>query len=131
MSPLDRALSLFDQVGRVLVATANAGGQPHLAVAGKFALGTEGQVIVTEWFCPTTVSNLGQNGQVALVIWDRTRDIGFQITGWVTEVAERAVVNGYLPGEEEMPIPQAERELWITVDQVLSFTEAPHTDEPE
>jgi pyridoxine/pyridoxamine 5'-phosphate oxidase len=131
VSSLDEVLSAFERVKRVLVATASADGQPHIMVAGDFALATEGRVVVTEWFCPATMDNLAENPAIAMVIWDRAADEGYQVIGRLDRLTERAIVDGYLPGEEALEVPQVERDLWIRVDQVLSFTEGPHTDRPE
>jgi predicted pyridoxine 5'-phosphate oxidase superfamily flavin-nucleotide-binding protein len=131
MSRLDEVLNVFERAQRVLVATASAEGEPHIAVASNFALATEGQVVVTEWFCPTTVANLAENPEIAVVIWDPTADVGYQIVGRLDRLTERAVADGYLPGEEALDIPQVDRDLWIRVEKILSFTEGPHTDRPE
>jgi predicted pyridoxine 5'-phosphate oxidase superfamily flavin-nucleotide-binding protein len=131
MIDLGKAVSLYQRVERVLVATANAEGQPHIAVAGKLALEAGGQMVVTEWFCPTTMANVGENRAIALVVWDRLSDVGYQIIGQVERVDESAFADGYLPGEEVQPIPQVQRELWIKVHRMLAFTEGPHTDQSE
>jgi hypothetical protein len=131
VNDLSKALSLYERVGRVFVATASAEGKPHIAVAGKLALATRDQVVVTEWFCPTTMANLAESPRIALVIWDGPSDVGYQITGELEQIIERAVANGYLPGEEERAVPQVERDLWIRVEEMLPFTEGPHTDQPE
>ena len=86
---------------------------------------------VSEWFCPGTMANLEENRSVAVVVWDAEKDRGHQLVGRVAKVRERSVVDGYVPEPGETGPPQVERELVIEVDQVLHFSQGPHSDEPE
>lgn len=128
---LEDAVALADEVGHAFVVTADGDGLPHLAAAGAVSLGTDGRVGVTEWFCPGTMANLEENRQVALVIWDPGSDRGYQLLGRVTEVKEQAVIDGYVPESTAQLAPQVERQLGIEVDEVLYFSQGPHSDEPE
>jgi len=128
---LEDAVALADEVGHAFVVTADGDGLPHLAAAGAVSLGTDGRVGVTEWFCPGTMANLEENRQVALVIWDPGSDRGYQLLGRVTEVKEQAVIDGYVPKSTAQLAPQVERQLGIEVDEVLYFSQGPHSDEPE
>lgn len=128
---LEEAVALGDEVGYVFVATADAGGLPHLAAAGAVSLETDGRVGVTEWFCPGTMANLEDSRQIALVVWDPEMDRGYQLLGRVTEIKEQAVIDGYVPEAGEGASPQVERELVISVEEILHFSQGPHSDEPE
>lgn len=88
-------------------------------------------MVVAEWFWPGTMGNVEQNRSIAVVAWDAKRDRGHQLVGRVAEVREGAVVDGYVPQPRETAPPQVERELVIEVDQVLHFSQGPHSDEPE
>lgn len=128
---LEEAVALAKEVGHVFVATANADGLPHIATAGAISLKGTDRVGVTEWFCPGTMANLEDSERIALVVWDPETDSGYQLLGRVTEVKEQAVMDGYLPEAEEQALPQVERELGIRVEEILYFSQGPHSDEPE
>lgn len=128
---LHTAGALALRTGSVYVATASAKGVPHLAVAGMLAIDPGGRAIVTEWFCPGTVSNLQANPLVALVIWDPETDEGYQLLGRVTDVNDLSVLDGYAATDFEPHMPQVERELVIQIAEVLTFSQGPHTDVAE
>jgi len=127
---LKQALALAATGKTVLVATADADGFPHVAVAGKTHMLADGRVAVSEWFCPGTVSNLEKNPRISLVVWDPVSDTGYQLSGEVEQVEELAFLNGYLPEEKRArAVPQTERRLTIRVTTVIPFSRAPHTDQ--
>ena len=126
------AVALGQKLEHVFVATADAGGLPHVAAAGRISLGDEGLVAVAAWFCPGTVMNLRQNPKVSLVIWNEAADTGYQLLGKVEEVEETAMLNGYIPEREgKDSSPQVERRLLVHVDKVIAFSHAPHSDVEE
>ena len=128
---LNEAVRLAERAGCVLVATADASGTPHVAVAGRLTAAGDDAVCVSAWFCPGTVENLAVNRRVALVAWDRPSDHGLQLIGTVEAVEEAAVMDGFEPGlEPSPPIPQVERVLRVSVEWVMHFALAPHSDEP-
>jgi hypothetical protein len=121
------ALALAGNVRQLFVATADANGIPHLAIAERITLEREDTVGVTAWFCPRTVENVNENASVSLVVWDEQRDAGFQLIGEVTQVLDLAMLNGFIPGET-VTVPQVERKLVVRVDQILTFSHAHHSD---
>ena len=128
---LTEALRLAEGVGYVLVATADGEGRPHVSVAGRMEAASGPRVSVSAWFCPGTVENVAVNGSVALIVWDPRRDAGYQLLGRLEEVEEIGMLDGYWPEADEAdPMPQVERRLLVRVDRILSFTAAPHTDQP-
>ncbi len=132
MEAIQKALELADKLQHVFVATADAKGLPHVAIAGKLKLESNGRVAVTAWFCPGTVDNLQHNHRIALVVWDAIEDTGYQLVGEVLRMEELAFLDGYAPGiEGPTPSPQVERQLIIRVDMVLAFSHAPHSDVEE
>ena len=128
---LEEAVSLADEMGYVFVATTNEDGLPHMASAGKLTLDPQKHVVLAEWFCPRTVSNVKENQQISLVVWDADGDTGYQPLGDVQDMREVAMLDGYAPEEEGTHLPQVERELLIEARQVLSFSQGPHTDTPQ
>lgn len=128
---LEAAAALGDALGHVFVGTASGDGIPHVASAGRIALSGEGDIVVAEWFCPRTMANLQENERITVVAWDPAQDRGHQMVGRVQEIRERSVIDGYVPKKGESTPPQVERELVIEVDDVLAFTQGPHSDVPE
>lgn len=123
-----RAEALAEQIGYALVATANAEGTPHLAAAGTLSLRPRGRVTLREWFCSETMRNVQENPLIAIVAWDSRSDTGYQLVGEVEAVNDLAMLDGYPEGETPEPLPQVERELVIRVDEVLAFSQGPHSD---
>ncbi|MHC4118532.1 MAG: pyridoxamine 5'-phosphate oxidase family protein [Planctomycetota bacterium] len=129
---LTEAVEIATKTRYVIIATADAGGMPHIAAAGKIELEGDSTVAITEWFCPGTVANLRDNAGVSVVAWDRASDTGYQLLGRLETVKDVAVLDGYAPGlEGEPPLPQVERRLLIHVDRVMDFRLGPHSDTEE
>lgn len=127
-SALAEAIKLA-QEHPVFVATASLSGTPHLACAGTLNQTEEGDLEVTEWFCPSTVENLAENRRVSLTVWDKEADRGYQIIGKVQRVEELGVLDGFSPEEEAAgPVPQERRGFVVRVEKILDFSLAPHTD---
>jgi hypothetical protein len=129
---IEEAVALGRRLQQMFVATADKKGLPHLAAAAEIDYVAGRQVAVAAWFCPGTIDNLQENRQISLVIWDPLLDEGYQLLGTVESIEDTAMLNGYpsLP-EQDPPLPQAERKLIIRVDQILAFSQAPHSDVEE
>lgn len=121
------ALALADSVRQLFVATADAGGTPHLAIAERITSEGRDTVGITGWFCPRTAENIDENARVSVVVWDKKRDIGFQLVGEVMKILDLAMMDGFIPGEIETG-PQIERKLVVMVSHVLTFSHAHHSD---
>ena len=116
----------------VSVATADAAGTPHLACAGALEEADDGSVRVAEWFCPGTVENVAENRRVSLTVWDERSDRGYQMIGEVRRVETLGVLDGYAGDlEDESDIPQVRRGLVVSVERILDFSRAPHSDREE
>jgi hypothetical protein len=131
MEMLETISGLVARTGHVFIATADSDGLPHLASARRVRVEPAGRLWVAEWFCPGTMANLEHNRHISLVAWDHTADVGYQVLGQVEDIREVAMLDGFTPGEAEMPpTPQVEWGLVVRVDSVLRFQQAPHTDVP-
>ncbi len=127
---LGEVAALARKIGHVFIATASPDGHPHVAAAESVRVLTDKRLAVSGWFCPVTESNLDHNPHVALVVWDRTFDTGFQVIGERQREHDIAMLDGYAPGlEETESYPQVERELILRVVSVLEFHHAQHTDQ--
>ncbi len=124
---LAKLMQLAGTVRHLLVATANEGGVPHLATAEHITLEDWDLVSITAWFCPQTAKNVQTNPAIAVVVWDRDRDLGFQLVGEVEQVVETTMPDGYIPGETVV-YSQIERKLMIRVRQILDFSQGSHSD---
>lgn len=131
-SRLSKAVEIATKAGYVIIATADPGGMPHIAAAGKIELEGDGIAAITEWFCPGTVANLRPNAGVSVVAWDKASDTGFQLLGRLEATADVAMLDGYALGlEGEPPLPQVERRMRIRVEHVMDFKLGPHSDTEE
>ena len=132
MQTLREVEELAVKIGHVFIATSNSRGQPHIAAAGRLALTPEKHVMVTEWFCPGTMSNLQTNPRLSVVVWDAATDSGYQLIGELEAIKELGVLDGYSPKERrQAAVPQVERQLLLHVNKILEFKRSPHTDTEE
>ena len=122
-------MNLAAQLRHIFVATADATGTPHIAAAGELTSSTKGRLLVKAWFCPGTMANIQINRRVALVVWDPGTDTGYQVLGETEKIEDMAMLNGYAPSvESKHPVPQVERQLSVTVNKIIGFSHAPHSD---
>ncbi|HEA67706.1 MAG TPA: pyridoxamine 5'-phosphate oxidase family protein [Desulfobacterales bacterium] len=126
---IHKAIQLSRQIKYVLIATSNRRGLPHVAAAGSLQKAPGDRISVAEWFCPGTVANLQVNRQIAIIVWDRASDTGYQLLGKVEKVEETAVMNGFSPQDEgPSHLPQVQRNLIVQVKEMLAFSRRPHND---
>jgi uncharacterized protein len=126
---LKLAVALAADMGYALVATANKRGSPHVAVAGELLLRSGNRVLVRDWFCGATMANLNVNRHVAIVVWDKQNDAGFQLLGRTLRVEDFAILDGYVPDPDggKAP-PQVEREMTVQINRIVDFRHALHSD---
>jgi len=125
---IENAVRLADRLEHVFVATADNNGMPHVAVAGTITQKEGARLGVSSWFCPTTLTNLQMNHHIAVVVWDRENDSGYQLIGESEGVVDLAMMDGYVPAREEKAVPQVEREIIVRVIKVIDFTQTLHSD---
>lgn len=126
---ISKAVKLGQKLGHVFLTTADGNGIPHLSIAAKINVSTDNRLSVAGWFCPGTVANLENNPNIGITVWDKKSDIGFQFIGKRQELRELAVLDGYAPKtEKDTYLPQIEREVVISVEKILEFKQAPHSD---
>jgi hypothetical protein len=124
---LQKAVLLSQRPSLIFVATAGPAGMPHLATATKVELGEGERVEITAWFCPQTLANLAQAPHFSIVIWDPKEDRGYQILGENKGIEDPPMMNGYLEGKESS-FPRVKRKLFMSVQRILDFKNAPHSD---
>jgi len=113
----------------VYVATADEGGLPHVSAASRLEITPEGNLMVSEWFCPGTLSNAQVNPKVSVVVWRPDIDAGYQILGEIIEIKDLAMLDGYAREPRDLSqIPQVQRQLIIRAEKVIAFQHAPHSD---
>jgi hypothetical protein len=126
---LKTAVGLAEKLKYALIATANLKGLPHVAVARKVGLISDDEIMVRDWFCPGTVTNVLENKHVSVVIWDAASDKGYQLLGEAEKVEDLSMLNGNAPDvEDQPPLPQVEKRLLIKVAKILEFKQALHGD---
>jgi len=125
---LKKAIDLAAKTNCLFIATADSAGLPHIAAAGKIHLTEENKIEVTQWFCPQTMANLQTNKHVSIVLWDNTKDTGFQVIGTSEKIQDTAILDGYAPAQESEPMPQVERQLLIKPGKIIDFTLTDHSD---
>ncbi len=126
---INEAIEIAQKLQYFFVATANKRGVPHVATAGRIKVNTPERLEVSFWFCPQTLSNLQDNKQVSLIIWDAARNRGVQIQGRVEDMQVEEVLDGFAPdSEEEKYLPQVCWWLLVKIDSVMEFINALHSD---
>jgi len=129
---LKKAVAKSQETGYLFIATADRGGLPHIAAGGPLTLlPDKKQVAFETWFCPRTVANVSINRWMSLAIWNPSQDDGYQLLGWVEEVQDILLLDGFSPEmEKKGPVPPAKKRLTLRVDKVIGFHRSAHTDEP-
>jgi len=126
---LKNAVKLGSRMKYALLATADSDGLPHVAAARKITVEPDGDIGVSEWFCPGTLSNLQVNPRLSIVVWDPIKDTGYQVLGISEKVVDLSMMNGYSQDKEkDRPLPQVERKIHVHVERIIHFSHGPHSD---
>lgn len=126
---LHEVMAFARDLDHFLLATVAPDGQPHIAAAGELALSANGLLAITDWFCLTTLDNLRKNPKIAIIVWDRKRDRGYQLLGEAQGVEDLAMMDGYVPGPDACSSrPQVERRLLVRIGRILDFSQREQSD---
>lgn len=112
------------------VASADEGGQPHLAAGRDVKVLDAEHLAFAEWFCLTTLRNVSRNPQVSVSVVEPETGNGYQFSGRVTQTSETAILDGYAPEIEAPGTPQALTRFVVRVAEVMAFSAGMHTDLP-
>ncbi len=129
---LGRAVALSGKLDFVFVATADADGVPHLAAAEKLRLLDDNCIAVKSWYCPGTINNLQDNPNIAIVVWDRNSDNGYQLLGVLEGADDLTIMDGFAAQvETKNPLPEIEKQLRVRVEKIVAFRRMAHSDVEE
>lgn len=128
---IKEAAAIFNKTGFVWIATADDKGTPHISVAKHLSVEPDNIIYLTKWFCPGTVYNLNRNPGISLVVWDKDTNTGHQLIGKVKTVEEVGMQDGFTGESKPAETPQVERKLYVKVDRIFEFKNAPHRDKAE
>lgn len=120
----------IETIDYAFVASADATGIPHLAAGRELKVPDSHHLVFDAWFCSTTLRNVTQNPHVAVVVILPDSGAGYQLAGTIEHMVDSALLDGYVPGEEERGMPQVQSRLVIRVDEVMEFSAGSHTDRP-
>ena len=125
----DEIRRFIEERGVATIASADAGGRPHLALGNTLATLDSEHVAFENWFCQTTLRNVEQNPHVAVSVMAQESSIGYQLIGSVVHGTDIALLDGYTPGRPAEEL-QALTRLVVRVDEVLAFCSGIHNDLP-
>lgn len=116
--------------GVATVASADAEGQPHLALGKGIRVLDDEHLLFENWFCQTTLRNVEQNQSVAVAVMAQETATGYQFIGHVVHGTDTALLDGYTPGLLPVSDLQALTSLVVRVEEVLAFCSGIHSDLP-
>jgi len=127
---LRKVIELSERTKHCLIATVDEEGVPHVAASKKISLDQGNNIVITEWFCPNTITNImGSNHNISIVVWHKETDSGYQVLGTVQDEKDLAYMDGYSPVlDEQASVPQIQRRLTVQVGKIMDFKIEPHTD---
>jgi hypothetical protein len=126
----ERMKHFIEAVDYAFVASADQRSRPHLAAAQGLKVPDPQHVAFEAWFCHKTLENVAEVPRLAIVVVDRESGAGYQLTGLVESTAAVGMLNGYAPELEEPGMPQVETRILVRVEEILEFSQGPHSDNP-
>ena len=100
----DEIKRFIEGVPLAIVASADTEGHPHLALGNDLKVLDGDHLLFENWFCQTTLRNVGPNPRIAVAVMARDIATGYQFIGNVAHGFDIAILNGYAP-EKEPPRP--------------------------
>jgi general stress protein 26 len=120
----------FEGLDHAYVASASESGHPHLGAGREIEVPDPVHVVFKAWSCHTTLANVRHNPRVAVTLVDPCTGVGYQLTGYVEESHDTAILNGFAPEREEPGLPQIQTRFMVRVEEVMEFSPGPHSDRP-
>jgi general stress protein 26 len=120
----------FESLDYAFVASASEAGLPHLGAGREIDIPDPSRVVFKAWCCHTTVANVRNNPRVAVTLVDPASGVGYQLTGYVEECRDTAILDGLAPEREEPGMPQIQYQFTIRIEEVMEFSPGPHSDRP-
>jgi len=122
-------IKLFiETIDYAFVASADETGTPHLAAGSDPKIPDSHHLVFDAWFCRKTLRNVALNPRVAVVVLVPGSGAGYQLAGTIEKMVDSALLDGYVPEEEERGTPQVQSHLVIRVDEVMEFSAGSHSD---
>lgn len=126
----DEIKRFIEGISLAMVASADVSGNPHLALGSDIKALDGHHLVLENWYCQTTLRNLGQNPRIAIAVMGQDSKIGYQFIGNVVHGFDVAILNGYAPEAEQPGAPQVLTRIVVKVEEVLAFCSGIHTDRP-
>ncbi len=121
----------IEEINHGFVASADQRSRPHLAATTGLKVPDSNHIVFEAWFCRRTLENVTEVPRVALAVIDRQSGIGYQFLCRVENTAQIGILDGFSPGAAEEPgFPQVEIRMTVRVEDILEFTQGPHSDHP-
>jgi hypothetical protein len=120
---------LIENITFIFIATADATGQPHIAVGEHVAVLGDSMLVFENWFCPSTLQNIACNTHVSVVAVSPDSGKGYQMIGTVIRSSDAAFLDGF-PSIDTPAMPQVLTRFTVKIEQVLEFTSGIHSDLP-
>lgn len=126
---ITETIKLFvEKVPLAFVASADENGHPHLAAGRELKVLDADNLVLENWFCPTTLRNVAHNPRVAVAVTAGASGDGYQFAGVVIQASDAALLDGYVPGGEDAGVPQVLTRLVVRVEAIMEFSAGVHTD---
>ncbi len=126
----DKMKRFIEEVDFAFVASADHRARPHLAAGRGLQVPDPRHVVFEAWFCHRTLENVAEVPRVALAVVDPRTGAGYQMLCFVESTSNVGILNGFAPELEEPGLPQVETRMVVRVDEILEFSQGPHTDHP-
>jgi len=126
----DEIKRFMEGIALAMVASADASGNPHLALGSDIKVMDGQHLMLENWYCQTTLQNLEQNPRIAIAVMADDMKIGYQFIGQLAHGFDVALLSGYVPAVESPGEPQALTRIVVKVEEILAFCSGIHTDQP-
>ena len=126
----DKMKRFIEEVDFAFVASADQRARPHLAAGRGLKVPDPRHIVFEAWFCSRTLENVSEVPRIALAVVDPLTGAGYQLVCFVESTSSIGILDGFAPEVEETGMPQVETRLVARVEEILEFSQGPHTDHP-